>query len=200
MYKVFINYAELRFTENRDPASSNMYVHHDAFDWERLYNQLKQVKQHAIHNIVHERPENALADFTRFFKVIEAAGGLVKNERGEVLMIYRLGKWDLPKGKMETGESPPNTAMREVEEECGVDQLTLKDMRAFITYHTYEMNDERILKRTYWYRMQSNFAKQLVPQTEEGITKVEWVPQNQTMNNKLKKTYQNIIEVIRALA
>lgn len=152
-----------------------------------------------ICNVTHNQPEESFADFCRAFSIIDAAGGLVKNTLGEVLMIHRLGKWDLPKGKMEAGESPPNTALREVEEECGIRKLTIQDTTPFTTYHTYEINGQRKLKRTWWYAMKSEWTKALVPQTEEGISKVEWVPEGDALNSKLRNTFENIREVIKEL-
>ncbi len=199
MYKVYINHAELRIAQQRDQQAYAVYDCRDSFDWKRLYEQLKRTEQHRVYNVVCAFPEDAFAEFASHFTSIDAAGGLVTNQSGELLMIRRLGKWDLPKGKMENGENPPDTALREVEEECGINQLTIKHTQAFITYHTYELNQERILKRTFWYGMQSGFSKQLVPQKEEGITKVEWVSPDETLEEKLRNTYQNIIDVIRAL-
>jgi 8-oxo-dGTP pyrophosphatase MutT (NUDIX family) len=108
-------------------------------------------------------------------------------------MIFRNDKWDLPKGKLEVGENVNECAIREVEEECGVDNLvivkTLKN-----TYHTYEMNGVAILKRTYWFKMKTNFTADLIPQLEEGITKVEWVSK-EGISTRLENSYGNINEI-----
>ncbi len=107
-------------------------------------------------------------------RMIKAAGGLVRNEEGSYLFIFRNGKWDLPKGKLERGESSRLAAVREVEEECGIHINSLKD-KICNTYHIYEMNKEQILKKTAWYRMDAVNQNELIPQLEEGITDVRWL-------------------------
>ena len=133
-------------------------------------------------------------DFSDNYKVIEAAGGLVFNQKNETLMIFRNGKWDLPKGKLEAGESVESCAVREVEEECGVSDLKiikkLKD-----TYHTYEIHGEFFLKRTFWYKMKCDFDGELIPQTREGITKVCWVKGDE-ISEKMKNSFENIKDVL----
>ena len=105
---------------------------------------------------------------------MNAAGGIVQNSTGEILMIFRNERWDLPKGKVETGEEMDAAALREVEEECGIHQLTLVKP-AQITYHTYPYGDDRILKCTYWFHMICNDPEHIKPQLEEGITEVKWM-------------------------
>ncbi|MGQ0829546.1 MAG: NUDIX hydrolase, partial [Bacteroidota bacterium] len=115
--------------------------------------------------------------FTSMFCIIEAAGGLVKNKKEEWLFIFRNNKWDLPKGKIEKKESIKTTAIREVEEECGIKGLTiLKELPT--TYHTYYLEEKAILKPTYWFEMYCNDTSKLKPQTEEGITDVKWLSKN----------------------
>lgn len=129
-------------------------------------------------------------DFRLSFKNIEAAGGLVFNKRKESLWIYRNERWDLPKGKIEKGESKEVAALREVKEECGVTKLSIV-CQIGNTYHIYTFNDKIILKITYWYKMRSEFDEKLTPQLEENITKAEWIP-NVKINEILKNTYGNI--------
>ncbi len=113
-------------------------------------------------------------DFLGLFELIEGAGGLVKNSKEELLMIYRNGKWDLPKGKIEKDEKKDVAAIREVEEECGIDQLRIiKELPQ--TLHIYKIKSKFILKKTYWFLMKSEYAGKLTPQIEEGITKVKWI-------------------------
>lgn len=113
-------------------------------------------------------------NFNANYKLIEAAGGLVQNQSSEWLFIHRNGMWDLPKGKLEPNESVEECAVREVAEECGIEEPTIEKPLT-PTYHTYELNGKRILKKTYWYLMKSSDTSELVPQTEEGITEVKWV-------------------------
>ena len=110
-------------------------------------------------------------------------------------MIFRNGKWDLPKGKLEVGENIKECAIREVEEECGVLGLSIaKPLQD--TYHTYEINEQKILKRTYWFEMSTRFKGELIPQNEEGITKVVWVDE-QNIAEKLDNSFGNIKELLQ---
>lgn len=144
-----------------------------------------------------EDVEALFSEFKNQFKYIEAAGGLVFNQKNDILAIYRLGKWDLPKGKVEKDETISEAALREVEEECGVSNLKLSD-ELESTYHTYWMNNKWILKRGYWFKMFYTGHEQLVPQTEEDIEKVCWIPSNQLATFKTN-TYASILEVIKEL-
>ena len=133
-------------------------------------------------------------EFCSQYVFIEAAGGLVYNSSGKILMIFRNNKWDLPKGKLEVGERIQDCAIREVEEESAVSNLRITDVLQ-TTYHTYEINDKSILKCTYWYKMYTNSNKELVPQIEEGIVKAEWVCR-EDITKKIKNTYGNIKDLI----
>lgn len=130
---------------------------------------------------------------TSMYQLIEAAGGVVQNHAGAVLWIYRLGKWDLPKGKLEKGEKFTKAAIREVEEECNV-KAKLKQ-KICTTYHTYSQKNQRILKKTKWYAMETDQLGELIPQTEENIEKVEWLS-NPHMNKAISDTYSSIRHVI----
>lgn len=127
------------------------------------------------------------------FKVIKAAGGVVVKEN-KVLLIHRLDKWDLPKGKLEKKESPEEGAKREVEEECNIEV----DLREKIchTWHTYTQNGRKILKKTHWYRMECLDDVELRPQLEEDITEVRWMNQPEVMH-ALYNSYNSIREVMR---
>ena len=145
---------------------------------------------------INNRPEFITDNWESFcaqYILIEAAGGLVYNLDNQLLMIFRNGKWDLPKGKLEPGENIRQCAIREVEEECGVYNLTISK-KITDTYHTYELKGDPILKRTYWYMMNSDFDGRLVAQIEEGITKVEWVNEDD-IAKKLENSYGNIKEL-----
>ena len=123
--------------------------------------------------ILGDTPEN-WGNFTSHFKIIEAAGGFVQNTEGKWLFIHRNGVWDLPKGKLEKGETIEKCAVREVAEECGIEEPTIVKMLT-ATYHIYTLKGQRILKPTYWYLMKSFDNSELFPQTREGITEVSWV-------------------------
>ncbi|BAX79578.1 NUDIX domain-containing protein [Labilibaculum antarcticum] len=144
--------------------------------------------------IVAEDLDLLFQHFVSCFKYIEAAGGKVFNPNQQILAIYRLEKWDLPKGKVEKGESVREAAVREVEEECGVTDLKIeKELNS--TYHTYWMKDKHILKRTYWYQMSYSGSETPVPQTEEDIQEVKWLSPDKLDEFKAN-TYASILEVV----
>jgi len=127
---------------------------------------------------------------------IIAAGGLVFNEKKQLLMIFRRKKWDLPKGKLDDGEKIEDCALREVEEETGLKELVLKNF-AGLTYHDYfdKYSQKNVLKETHWYEMFAPGDQSLIPQTEEDIEAIEWV-NHENIRMKLENTYPNIIEIV----
>ena len=133
--------------------------------------------------------------FCAAYKLIKAAGGLVYNNKNQLLMIFRNGKWDLPKGKLEVGETIEQCAIREVEEECGISGLIIIQQLQE-TYHTYEINGQKILKRTYWFEIKSSFKGNLAPQTKEGITEAVWVDK-EDIAEKLENSFGNIAELFK---
>ena len=117
-----------------------------------------------------------------------------QNNKKELLFIYRLQKWDLPKGKVEKGEDLETCAKREVEEETGVTNLSLK-RKIGETYHTYNAYGKHFLKTTHWYYLTCSSKQKLVPQAEEGIAAIEWVtPEN--IQTQLNNTYPSIKDII----
>ena len=136
-----------------------------------------------------------LNNFKKKYNCVKASGGVVFNFKNEILLIYRNGVWDLPKGKIEFGESYEDAALREVAEETGVKNLYLKNFLV-TTYHTYSQNSINYLKITKWYRMYTNSNMRLVPQLQEGITKAMWVNYND-ISDKMVNTYSSIKDVLR---
>lgn len=132
---------------------------------------------------------------THYNKFIQAAGGLVFDPEGRMLFMHRLGKWDLPKGKVDPGEVLAETAVREVEEETGATGLVI-EKHLTDTYHTYTMFGETVLKHTAWYQMTSP-GGELTPQTEEDIDQVLWLTEDK-LPEVLADTYANIKLVIEA--
>lgn len=133
--------------------------------------------------------------FFQSFKIIEAGGGLVQNQQGKYLMMFRKGKWDIPKGKIDKGEEIKAGALREVEEETGVQNLFI-NYKLGKTYHTYKLKDKWVLKETHWYAMRTDFDGKLVPETSEGIEKVVWAS-NKEIKTMLKNSYSSIKEVFK---
>lgn len=194
MYKIFINdkpfiIANSAFTDNSFPIVD--------FDEILFESQMTEVFANQFTGVIFKCKDEEFVfnKFTKYFKIIEAAGGLVFNSKNQLLLIERLGVWDLPKGKIEPGEIPEIAAVREVEEECAVTGLTVENL-VCKSYHTYFFKEKHILKHTYWYKMNTNFSQNLVPQTEEDITKVEW--QNFTKSEiETLNTYESIRDVLR---
>ena len=126
------------------------------------------------------------------FKIIQAAGGVVIKD-SNLLLIHRLGKWDLPKGKMEKGEMPEFTAVREVEEECGV-KAKLEN-KIGETWHTYSHKGKEILKCTHWYQMICLEDEGIKPQVEEDIDQVVWVNSEEAQKLLLNDSYASIVDI-----
>lgn len=140
-------------------------------------------------------PEKMYRRICAEFKEVNAAGGLVRNRRGDYLLINRNGLWDLPKGHQEMGEKIEVTALREVEEETGVENLELGELIC-ITDHCYLRNGIWHLKHTWWYDMLYRNPVDLTPQREEDISKAAWVAKS-SLPPFLKSTYPSILEVFR---
>ena len=128
--------------------------------------------------------------FKKKFPEIIAAGGKVINNKSEILFIYRNKKWDLPKGKAEKNENISQTALREVEEETGIKNLSIiKPLDK--TYHIFKKGKTNYLKTTYWFEMKSDYNGKFKPQKKEGITRVEWIGV-ENLSSILPKSYANI--------
>ena len=127
---------------------------------------------------------------------IIAAGGIVKNEEGAILMIFRRGKWDLPKGKLDKGETMKECAIREVREETGLKDVVLGE-RLLRTWHIYTGYGNHVLKQTTWYNMDCPKNQKLVPQTEEDIEKIAWYKKEE-WPTVLENTFRSIEDVLAA--
>ncbi|WP_288071060.1 NUDIX domain-containing protein [Hydrotalea sp.] len=130
-------------------------------------------------------------------KKIIAGGGLITNEDDAVLMIYRRGKWDLPKGKKEENETIEACALREITEETGLQNLLI-EAEITVTVHEYidPFSEEAIEKHTHWFKMQAGKKEKLVPQSIEDIVEVKWIERNE-LNTYVKETYPTLIEVFQ---
>lgn len=138
----------------------------------------------------HTDPEGLFQSWKKGYKLIEAAGGLVSNDRGEYLFIFRKGKWDLPKGKIDKGETKEKAAVREVAEECSVPEPEL-GKELMTTYHVYDLKGKSVLKPTYWFEMHLEGDHKPQPQLEEDITEARWVSVEE-IPSLMENTYPNI--------
>lgn len=157
---------------------------------------LHEINKPAFHAgvLLHNNLKDLKKAFFKQFSLIEAAGSIVQNDKKELLFIYRLNKWDLPKGKLEKGEDLQTCAVREVEEETGVMNLTIHK-KVGETYHTYNAFGKHFLKTTYWYYITCPSEQSLVPQTEESITDIKWV-KTKKIQEQMSNTYPSIKEIV----
>jgi 8-oxo-dGTP pyrophosphatase MutT (NUDIX family) len=135
------------------------------------------------------------AIFFKHFTLIKAGGGLIKNKNGEILLISRRGKWDLPKGKLEDNETIEQCAQREVQEETGLKQIKL-EKQIETTYHTYVQFGTHILKESHWFSMKTIEDEKLIPQTEEDINEIKWV-KKEDVTKYTSNTFPSIIDVLK---
>ncbi len=189
MYKVFVNDKPLFLTNEISKETDFQLFLLESIDIEQL---IIKMYQNKIQKASLYYPDEA--ELLRVFKskipVSKAGGGLVYNSKGQVLFIFRGGKWDLPKGGTEKGEEIEDTAMREVEEETGVNELEIvKKLQK--TYHVFKRNGVFKLKITTWFEMHSNFEGIPTGQIEEGIEKAVWLNPDQ-VQHALLNSYENI--------
>ena len=179
------------------------YVHHDdavfidELDAHTIKAMIHEMQDEKIHAGVffHPNLEELKKAFFKKFISVQAAGGLVKNEKDEILLIFRRGKWDLPKGKLDKGESLEECAVREVEEETGLKKIKLTGP-LLVTYHTYHEGTKFILKESHWYNMKTNSDQLLTPQTEEDILEIKWV-KDEDIKLYIKNTFPSIVDVLQ---
>ena len=178
------------------------YLHHpdtvfmDEISGSAIKSLLHEIAKPAFHAGVlwSEDLEALKKAFWKHFTIIQAAGGLVENEAREVLLIVRRGKWDLPKGKLDEGETLAACAVREVQEETGLKTVQLNEF-LLVTYHTYNDYGHSVLKESYWYRMSSSVTEILVPQTTEDIHDIKWASK-QALEPYQENTFPSIKDVL----
>jgi ADP-ribose pyrophosphatase YjhB (NUDIX family) len=182
----------------------NEYLHHeDAVFIDELSNpainsMIREMALEKIHAGIYFHPDfEALKKaFFKKFTPIYAAGGLVINEKNQALLIYRLNKWDLPKGKMEKKETPEQSCLREITEETGLTKLKIE--RALpSTFHTYHQDNKFMLKETAWFLLKGSSKEPLTPQKEEGIEQISWVNAG-GLQQCMENTYPSIKDVFAA--
>lgn len=189
MYKVFINDKPLLLTNKLEKETDFQLFLLESADINKIIVKFYQNKiQKAI--LYHPDEEKILKKLKEKITVNKAGGGLVRNSEGKVLFILRNGKWDLPKGGTEKGETIEETAIREVEEETGVQGLSIvKKLQK--TYHVFKRNGQYRLKITRWFEMKTDYTGPLTGQAEEGIEKVVWLDKEE-IKEALKNSYENI--------
>lgn len=195
MYKVFVNEKKLLLSKQSENLEKTL-GYENVTSLEIALDLLENTSVKEL-NVFGENLEEMWTEFQKLFRIIEAAGGLVNNPEGDILFIKRLGKWDLPKGKMEKGESREESAVREIEEETGLANVELV---RFIntTYHIYvERNGDKVLKCTHWFEMNFSGEDTSKPQIEEGITEVAWKNTAQIEDEVFPGTFKNIKLIVK---
>jgi len=189
MYKVFVNDKPLFLTNEILKETDFQMFLLESIDIEQLIIKMFQNKILKAY-LYYPDEKEMLKKLKEKIPVQKAGGGLVYNKNGEVLFIFRNGKWDLPKGGIEKGEEIEYTALREVEEETGVNKLLISK-KLEKTYHVFRRNGKYKLKITHWFEMTSEFEGIPIGQAEEGIEKVAWLNPEQ-IQEALKNSYENI--------
>jgi 8-oxo-dGTP pyrophosphatase MutT (NUDIX family) len=200
--KIYFNDKPLFLCDSID-KTIEPYVHHD----DTVF--IDELNPHTVKTIIHEMqqsqvhagvfyhtelPELKKAVFKKF-TLVQAAGGLVVNDKHEMLLIFRRGMWDLPKGKLDAGETLQECAVREVQEETGLKELTLVSPLT-VSYHTYHEGTKFVLKESHWYNMTAAGEQDLDPQTEEDILEIKWVAKD-GLKDYLEKSFPSVADILK---
>lgn len=195
MYKVFFNDSFLIFTNKENGHILGLH----SFQFQSL-NQVEKWLLEAESSLepinlicICSNPKEVWVNTIEKLKIIEAAGGLIQNNKNEYLLIFRRGKWDLPKGKIDKGELKEQAAIREVREETGIKSIEIISSLS-TTYHVYRLKNKLVLKKTFWFLMHHDGNDKLYPQGEEDIEKALWLPQNE-----IQKLMPNMFGSIHSL-
>ncbi len=203
--KIYFDNKPLFLCDNVDEALQP-YIHHD----DAVF--IDELNSHTVKSMIHEMElekihagvfyhpdlEALKKAFYKKFTIIQAGGGLVRNEKNEILLIFRRGKWDLPKGKLDKGEKLEDCAVREVEEETGLANVQLLSP-LMVTYHTYHEGTRFILKESHWYTMKVKGDQNLVPQTEEDIHEIKWV-KPADLPQYMKDSFPSVGDVLKLVS
>ncbi|RXR21524.1 NUDIX hydrolase [Flavobacterium stagni] len=189
MYKVFVNDKPLFLTNEVAKETDFQLFLLESVDIEQLIVKMFNNKIKKAY-LYYPDEKEILKKVKEKIPVKKAGGGLVYNAEGKVLFIYRNGKWDLPKGGIEKNEDIEDTALREVEEETGVNQLKIT-RKLQKTYHIFKRGGKYRLKITHWFEMKTNFKGTPTPQANEGIEKVAWLSPEE-VRDALGNSYENI--------
>ena len=199
MYKIYFENRFISINADVDAKSiveNELFIHYKSK--KSFYKAVKEFRKDTNIVCLHvqtNKPKKVLKKLKSLFKPIAAAGGLVFNDEGKLLMIKRSGIWDIPKGKVEKGEKNRHAAIREVEEECGISGLKITG-KAAKTYHTYVFRKKKIFKTTYWYFMKYKGNEKLIPQIEEDITEVAWKTIDE-VKKIIPNTHKSLVGVLK---
>ena len=196
--KIYYNNKFFEFGETKSQSSQNQTI--------KIYSpENAQTLKIIIDDFLKNNDSNSIAilnyafeEVINFFKnsffYIEAAGGFIEKEQ-QFLFIHRLGKWDLPKGKLDKGETIENAAVRECKEECAVTNLKITKQLSS-TFHIYQYKNSFALKQTFWFYMTTDHNRELIPQTEENIDAAQWFSKKEVKEIAYNDTYLTIKDVI----
>lgn len=210
MHDLYTLIMHIKIYFNNKPLFLTDKIDHELEDFKHSRDTIfiDELNAHAVRTMIYEmeQPEyyhgiflykdpNAVLDtFKKELTLVQAAGGFVY-DRGQVLLIFRRGKWDLPKGKLDEGEELSDCAVREIKEETGLKNLKLEDALT-ITYHTYHEKGRHILKESHWFRIKGSVNDKLLPQTEEDIDQCKWVKFSD-LETYLENTHASITDVLQ---
>ena len=195
MYKVFFNQKLILLTTDIISPKEDSPFFYVKFTNKKFVVQMLKSKKVKMLYLYHSKEDKLWYYFLNMFKLIEAAGGLVRNlKTNHFLFIFRNKKWDLPKGRINKNEGVQKAAIREVEEETGVENLSItKPLNT--TFHIFKRNRKYRLKKTFWYLMETDYNGELTPEIKEGIEKAIWVDKKLIISFK-SQMYQNINLII----
>ena len=195
MYKVFFNQKLILLTTDIISPKEDSPFFYVKFTNKKFVVQMLKSKKVKMLYLYHSKEDKLWYYFLNMFKLIEAAGGLVRNlKTNHFLFIFRNKKWDLPKGRINKNEEVQKAAIREVEEETGVENLSItKPLNT--TYHIFKRNRKYRLKKTFWYLMETDYNGELTPETKEGIEKAIWIEKKLIVSLR-SEMYHNINLVI----
>ena len=191
MYKVFVNRLIINLTSDKEYLNDSKTYLLSSISINEI---IKKLKIHDEVFLYYPDKKKLLKEFKEKLVTIKATGGIVTNKKNQILFIYRKGKWDLPKGKMEKNESKKESALREVIEETGVKKLKIINFFS-TTFHLIKVKREYFLKETHWYTMKTKYDGKLKPQKSEGIISAKWKTFDEALEIK-KKTFRNIAIIL----
>lgn len=202
MYKIFLNDREIVISSQATESSDNTeIVSAEGFTIDTIKNWFSEFHQKSNHAVLfHPNPEELMTNsFIPTFRLIQAGGGVVIRN-SKLLFIFRNEKWDLPKGKIDNGETPEQAAIREVAEECEITGHSIARQLP-PTFHIYQSpykNDfgQWILKKTFWFEMSYYGTENGTPETSENITEIRWF-EKEELGEIMNNTYKNLEEIIK---